>query len=235
VIPESGSGVLRVVQTDLDRDGVSEPIDEWTETSIAANLNGASGIAYDPSTDTFVVSFQTQHCVRRLTVDGTLGPTVAGRCGVRGSFPGFLDGPAAVAVAASGAVYVSDVNNGRVVRAQAGRESVVIGDGSASSAGEGRPARNFPVDQPGGLAVDAFGNLFVASRTTVKLIANVDGDGDADGDDQVITVYGGGDRTAFPENASFCIDAIAVDDEGTLYVTDACQRFLVRVTPTTAP
>lgn len=109
------------------------------------------------------------------------------------------------------------------------RFDVVVGDGSVSSAGEGRPARLFPVNAPRGLGVDRFGNLWVTSTTTVRLIANIDGDDDADGDDLVLTPYGAGDRVDFPEADSFCLEALAVVDDG-IYVADACQGFLVRLT-----
>jgi hypothetical protein len=122
--------------------------------------------------------------------------------------------------------------------------SVVLGDGSVSSAGEGSPADLFPVNAPRQLALDEFGNLYVSSTTSIRQVANVDnddgddgddGDDDADGDDRVSTIFGGGDRDEAPESDTFCLHALALGPDGAVYAGDACQGFLVRVAPVTAP
>jgi hypothetical protein len=91
----------------------------------------------------------------------------------------------------------------------------------------------FPVNAPRQLALDDFGNLYVASTTTVRLVANVDGDRDADGDDRVFTIFGGGARDTFPESDMFCLHTVAVDEDGEVYAADSCQGVLVALTPTT--
>ena len=53
---------------------------------------------------------------------------------------------------------------------------------------------------------------------------------DADGDDAVFTVFGGGARDTFPESNAFCLNALTLTEEGELLVADACQGFLVSVT-----
>jgi hypothetical protein len=77
--------------------------------------------------------------------------------------------------------------------------------------------------------MDAFGNLYVASTTMLRLVANVDGDADADGDDRVSTLFGGGNRLTFPESDRFCLHTVTVDDDGDVYAADACQGYLVKV------
>jgi DNA-binding beta-propeller fold protein YncE len=233
VITEQGTGDLRVIGLDPDGDGVVDDAARWTSARSATVLAGPAGIAYDAGSDTFVVADEADHCVRRVARDGgVLEPPVFGRCGGPGSFPGFLNSPTHVVVSpASGAVYVADTGNHRVLRVQGDEADVVVGDGSVSSAGEGGPARLFPVHAPRQLALDDFGNLYVASTTTVRLIANVDGDGDADGDDRVATVFGGGERRAFPESDTFCLGALTIDGEGDVYAADACQGYLVKLSP----
>ena len=76
-----------------------------------------------------------------------------------------------------------------------------------------------------------FGNLFVSSLFTVRMVANVDGDDDADGDDRVSTIFGGGDRLTFPESDTFCLNTLAMADDGSLYAADACQGYLVKISP----
>jgi hypothetical protein len=90
------------------------------------------------------------------------------------------------------------------------------------------------------LALDSHGNLFFTSTTTVRLVANVDGDGDgdadgdADGDDRVFTIYGGGDRTAFPEISTLCLSSLVVRDDH-VSAADACLGFVIDLTRTIAP
>lgn len=231
VITEAGSGALRIIDLDVDDDGVTDDPARWTSTSLATALVTPAGIAYDIIDDSFVIAEEDNHCVRRVDRDGVVQATVAGVCGTRGSFRGFLNRPDHVAVSpTSGALYVADTDNHRVLRIVDDAVDIVIGDGSVSSAGEGSPARLFPVDAPRQLAIDEHGNLFVTSTTTVRLVANVDGDDDADGDDRVFTIFGGGDRTVFPENSTLCMSALAVAD-GHVFAADACQGFVVELRP----
>jgi DNA-binding beta-propeller fold protein YncE len=232
LITEHGSGDLRVIGLDSDGDGVIDDATQWTNTSIAAGLVGPAGIVYDEFTDTFVVVEEDNHCLQRVDRDGAIVGDVYGNCGTAGIFPGFLSGPTQAVVSPdSGAIYVADTGNNRVLRVENGAATLVIGDGSVSSAGEGEPARLFPVNAPRQLALDDFGNLYIASTTTVRLVANTDGDADADGDDRVFTIFGSGARDRFPESDTFCLNALTVDGDGRVFAADACQGFLVELLP----
>ena len=90
---------------------------------------------------------------------------------------GFADGPiatarfnapAGVAVDADHNVYVADTGNQRIRRISANGTVVTIaGDGTAGSAdGLGAKAR---FDSPGGLAIDAHGNLLVADTNNGRI------------------------------------------------------------------
>jgi DNA-binding beta-propeller fold protein YncE len=226
---------VRVVDVDVDDDQVIDDPSSWTSRTLSTGLTSPAGFAHDPATDTFVVADDDEHCVQRIDRDGRVLATVLGRCGAAGRLPGFLHRPTHVAVSpVSGALYVADTGNHRVLRKDGDVVTVVVGDGSVSSAGEGSPARLFPVQAPGQLALDRFGNLYVASTTTVRMVANIDGDRDADGDDDVRTLFGGGDRSTYPESDAFCLRALAVDEDA-VYVSDACQGFVVRLSPAAQP
>jgi DNA-binding beta-propeller fold protein YncE len=214
--------------------GRVSPAASWTTTTVETTLTGPAGLALEHGSDAIIIADESGQGIRRVRRDGRLLGTILGSCGVPGSLPGFLNRPSDVLVSpTTGALYVADTGNHRVLRVENGVASTVIGEGSVSSAGEGSPARQFPVNAPRNLAMDIFGNLYVASTTTLRLIANVDGDDDADGDDSVSTIFGGGDRLRFPESDSFCLNAVAVHEDGKVYAADACQGFLVEVSPLT--
>jgi len=85
------------------------------------------------------------------------------------------------------------------------------------------------VDSPAGLAVDAYGNLYVTSRVSVRQVT-AGPDGVAGPDDTVVTVYGSSPRDAFPENATTCLTGIGFAPESnTVMVTDACQGVAIRL------
>ncbi len=236
VITEQDTGDLRVIGLDPDDDGVIDDAGAWTNRSIATDLAGPAGIFFDAARDDFVVVDETDHCLKRIDRDGVVVNVVFGRCGTAGVFPGFLNEPThGVLSPLTGAVYVADTGNHRVLRVQHGIASLVIGDGSVSSAGEGSPARLFPVNAPRQLALDRFGNLYVASTTSLRLVENIDGDDDADGDDRVTTIFGGGARDTFPESDTFCLHTVVVDDDDRVFAADACQGFLVKLSPTRRP
>jgi hypothetical protein len=98
----------------------------------------------------------------------------------------------------------------------------VVGTGIPTSAGEGLPAREFPVDRPVGLAVDSHGNLFITSRRTLRVVS-AGPDGVADGNDEVSTIFG--DEEA-PDSAFLCASGLAMNDDDTLLVVEACQGIL---------
>jgi cysteine-rich repeat protein len=232
VMTERTSGQLRFVGTDVDNDGAIDDPELWTSVRVATGFLGSAGIAYEDRTDTFLVVSEEEHCVRRFDIEGELTHVVYGECGTPGIFPGYLQRPThAIASFQTGAIYIADTGNHRVLRVEGGEVNVVVGDGSNSSAGEGSPARLFPVQGPRQLALDAYGNLYVTSTTTVRLVANVDGDADADGDDRVVSIFGGGDRAAFPESAALCVRSLAVRETGAVVVADACQGFAVEIVP----
>jgi cysteine-rich repeat protein len=234
LVTENGTNALRVVDVDVDNDGTVDGPASWTTTRVNLEATGPAGVAVD-ATGTIVVR-SSQHCVVRVDDAGRLqGPPILGRCGARGTGP-LLDGPTHVAVSSiTGAVYVSDTGNNRVVRVLGDDVTTVIGDGSPSSAGEGVPASAFPIDAPRQLALDARGNLFIAGNNVVRVVAHIDDSDDADGNDRVFSIYGRGNRAAFPERESLCIAALALADDGSVFVADQCQGFLVRLTRQTAP
>ena len=130
-----------------------------------------SGIAIDGSGNVFIVDTDRYAVFKLTTGTGTVS-VVAGN-GTRG-FSG--DGgaatsaelayPQAVALDTAGNLYISDgdyrSNNIRKVTAATGIISTVAGDGTAGFSGDGGAAVNAKLNEPGGVALDTAGNLYIA-------------------------------------------------------------------------
>jgi cysteine-rich repeat protein len=212
IVTQSASSSLRVFD-------VAVP-GAWVDVSFAVPeaeaevvSEGLSGIALDPLDESFIVVDEDDHCLRRLSRElQWQEDPVFGVVGEAGDDDTHLHTPSHLAFSPGGVLFVADAGNHRVVRIDGegaeARASVVIGNGQPVSAGEGAPARAMSVNTPRQIAFDSAGNLYVTSRTTVRVVFDSDDDQSPDGDDRVVTVYGN-DRSAYPEKDSRCIEAIA--------------------------
>ena len=133
-----------------------------------AQLNGPCGVAIDAAGNLYIADTKNE-AVREVTADGTIG-TVAGT-GIRGyqgdgelARNALLDGPEAVAVDASGNLYIADTFNGRVRRVGAdGVISNFAGLGSTGLfGGDGGPATAASLSLPTDIAIDRAGSLYIA-------------------------------------------------------------------------
>lgn len=209
-------------------------------TGSVARFNQPSGIAVD-ATGAVYVADSANHAIRKISSDGTV-VTLAGL----GGTSGYSDGsgsaarfylPSSVAVDATGNVYVADTGNSAirkitphgVVTTFAGRAAGGFFDGIGSADGIGTQAR---FNAPRGLAMDGLGNIYVADTnsnlirkispaavvTTLAGQSNISGNnGHADG-------LGGAAKFWHPT-------ALAVDDVGNVYVADAGNSTIRRITP----
>jgi sugar lactone lactonase YvrE len=133
-----------------------------------ASLNVPFNVAFDASGNLYVVDWNNNR-IRRVDTNGIM-TTVAGN-GTNG-YAGdgvaatntSLNYPVAVVLDASGNLYIADGDNYRIRRVDSnGIISTVAGNGSTDSYGNGYPATNVSLDWPSGVALDAAGNLYVAS------------------------------------------------------------------------
>lgn len=221
-VSDLGAGeVLEIDRVDPQRPST------WTVSALAVPVRAPAGLALDG--DDLLIADAGAHCVRRVALTTLSTSTVAGRCDVAGFRDGvvvdaLLSRPTHLLVVGS-TIYFSDAGNHRVRRVGDGVVETVIGNGAASSQGDGSPARALPVESPGALAIDDDNNLFVASTTTVRQVANVDGDALPDGDDLVRTIL----RSSDVAGGLTCVEALARQG-ARLLVVDACRGRAFSVT-----
>ena len=198
-------------------------------TGTAARFYQPTGVALDALGNVYVADAENNR-IRKIAPTGAVS-TLAGN-GTSGLTNGIgtaaqFFSPRAVAVDASGNVYVADGAN-HVIRkiTPAGDVSTLAGSGAYGFAdGDGTAAQFY---FPKGIAVDASGNVYVADDINHR-IRKITPTG------TVSTLAGStlgstdGDRTAAKFNRPM---GIAVDASGNLYVADAANHRIRKITPT---
>jgi uncharacterized protein (TIGR03437 family) len=189
----------------------------------SAKLQQPSGVAVDSDGNIYIADHQDQR-VRKVSAG--IITTLAGT-GVRGfsgdNGPGssaMLLDPYAVAVDAAGNVYICDRFNSRIRKVTpAGIITMVAGNGTQGSLGDGGPATSAQLNQPSGIAVDSAGNLYIADHNNARVrkvtpggtITTVAGPGPLNGN-----LGDGGPATS----AAVSPSGVAVDSAGNLYIAD---------------
>jgi sugar lactone lactonase YvrE len=135
-------------------------------------LNKPGGLATDGSGNVFVADTNA-NCVREIS--GTTVASVAGggastACSFSGSANAVsLNKPAAVAVDASGNVFIADTNANCVRKVAGGSVSTVLGTGTASYSGDGGYDRVATVNHPGGAGLLPSGDLIIGDTNSNRL------------------------------------------------------------------
>jgi DNA-binding CsgD family transcriptional regulator/sugar lactone lactonase YvrE len=133
----------------------------------AASLSGPEGLVLGPD-GTLYIADTSNNRVRKLGPDGTLstvaGSGVPGYSGDGGSATkAKLNLPCALALDASGNLYIADRENNRIRKVdRAGIITTVAGSGMIADPGDGGPATSASLAGPLAVAVDSRGRLYVA-------------------------------------------------------------------------
>jgi sugar lactone lactonase YvrE len=208
----------------------------------SAGLCGPADVAVDRAGNLYIVDRGVDcqgpggSSVRKVDPRGVI-TTVAGGTGVLG-FAGDggpateaqLNVPSAVAVGPDGGIYISDFDNHRIRKVGTdGVITTIAGTGEPGYSGDGGPARSARLLEPGGLAFDARGNLYVAAFAAVRridragTITTVAGTGRfgrfARADDVPLRLRAPGDGGPATEARLTPID-VALDRRGGLYISD---------------
>jgi trimeric autotransporter adhesin len=132
-----------------------------------------------------------------------------------------LNYPNGVAADAAGNIFIADTDSQRIRRISAdGIITTVAGNGAAGFRGDGGPATSAQLNYPSAVAVDAFGNLFIAD-TRNQRIRKVTPAG------TIVTVAGNGSAGFSGDGASALLArlndprAVAADSEGNLFIADS--------------
>jgi len=200
-----------------------------------AQLSGPEGIAVDASGNLYIVDTYNQR-IRYVNAAGMIttiaGNGVAGFSGDNGpAVSAQFSSPIGIALDASGAVYVADLDNNRVRRFTVGG-TIGTFAGTTINIGDGGPSIQARLNAPWSIAVDSSGNLYIADRSDNRVrkvapsgtIATLAGNGQ--------NGYGGdgGPSTMAILNTP---NGIAVDSAGNVYIADAGNNRIRRVSAST--
>jgi sugar lactone lactonase YvrE len=145
-----------------------------------ANLAGPLGLAVDRDGNLFIAD-SGNYCIRKLDAAGSMttvsGTGFGGYSGDGGrAIDAQLSAPAGLAVDASGNLYIADTDNHRIREVNTnGTIDTVAGNGENLQLGDGDPAIDAGLRSPSGVAVDKFGQLFIADSFDNRIRKVADG------------------------------------------------------------
>ena len=204
----------------------------------SASLTFPFGVAADAHGN-ILVADTVSHRIRRVdTVTGNITTLVGtGISGFGGddaiSTQATLSFPMGIAADVIGNLFIADTNNHRVRRVDAstGVITTIAGIGEPGFSGDGGSAIEANLNSPKDVAVDAFGNLFVADmgnhrirriKADTGIISTIAGDGlprfSGDGDN--------GTEASLSHPAGLALDA-----SGNIYIADTDNHRIRRVDP----
>lgn len=196
-------------------------------SAIFSAINEPQGVAVDTSGNLYIADTYNNR-VRKVSSAGIIS-TVAGNGTIGYSGDGApatnatLYNPNAVAVDASGNIFVADTGNNVVRKVAAnGVISTVAGDGTHGFSGDGGPATNAKLASPNGVVIGATGNLYIGDSNNA-VIRKVASNG-------IITTVAGNGTGGFSGDGGAATNAkissskeIALDSSENLYIADVAN------------
>ena len=203
----------------------------------AASFNAPQGVATDAAGNVYVAD--TGNSTVRVITPAGLVSTLAGSAGLIGAVdapmgPGSVarfNMPAGITVDAASNVYLADTHNVTIRKiTPAGVVTTIAGTALSYGSSDGTgPAAQF--SNPGALAVDSSGNLYVADSgnnkvrqvTPAAVVTTIAGSGASGSQD------GAGAAAQFQQPAG-----IAIDAAGNLYLGDYANHTIRKISPAAA-
>jgi Secretion system C-terminal sorting domain len=212
----------------------------------AALLYSPSDITFDRAGNMYITDF-INNVIRLVDTTGNIY-TIAGTglgagtgVGGSGSYSGDggpataadLNGPFAIALDNANNIIFADGYNHvvRRVDASTGVITTIAGQRGAGYSGDGGPATMAKLDNPVGIAIDKFGNIYIGDDHN-NVVRMIDGDG-------IITTVAGNNTAGYSGDGGAATSAqlsnpvgVGVDTAGNLYIADAGNSVIRKVTTT---
>lgn len=208
-------------------------------------LGHAWGVALDSSGNLYISDWN-QNCIEKVTPSGTLS-VYFGLCGTSlssaygGPVQGHLNSPEGITIDTAGNLLVADSGDDIVARIDTtGAGSVYAGVlGTAGAPTNNVQATSSYLNDPGGVALDASGNLFIADAVNERIekVASQGTGGATSTYPATLTFYAGSGTTGAPVNGPALSsplhypDGVAVDKTGNVYIADTYNQRIEQVTP----
>jgi trimeric autotransporter adhesin len=201
----------------------------------AAELDDSKGVAVDGSGNVYIADAGNNR-IRKVAPTGVIstiaGNGTAGYSGDGGAATAAeLNYPNGVAVDGSGNVYIADTYNHRIRKVSpSGVITTIAGNGTAGYSGDGAAAIAAALNNPGGVAVDGSGNVYIADAGNNRIrkvaptgvISTIAGNGTAD--------YSGDGGAATAAQLNYPV-GVAVDGSGNVYIADQYNLRIRKVNP----
>jgi len=132
-------------------------------SAAAAQLNSPYHLALDGSGSKLYIADPGNSVVRK--VEGGIITTVAGTptcCGTGDATHTYIGAPGGIALDSSGNLYISELTYSYIAKVSGNTLTLIAGNGTRTFAGDGGLATSKSVNFPGGLWVDAAGDVYVA-------------------------------------------------------------------------
>jgi len=139
----------------------------------SAELNLPTGVFVDAAGNIFIAD-RGNNRIRKVSSGGTIttiaGDNNQGFSGDNGpATSAALYSPTGVAVDTSGNVFIAATFNNRIREISGGIITTVAGNGNNGFSGDNGPATSASLARPGGVALDASGNLFIADTNNNRI------------------------------------------------------------------
>lgn len=172
------------------------------------------------------ISFITRsQIITTIAGNGTIGYSGDGGPAIAAE----LSNPVAVALDASGNIYIADRANKRIRKVNtSGIISTILGNGIVGYSGDGGQATDAEINYPQGVAIDIFGNLYVADANNSR-IRKVNTSG-------IVSTFTGNGTGAYSGDGGQATAAeiyypqgIATDAFGNIYIADSFNNRIRKI------
>jgi Leucine-rich repeat (LRR) protein/sugar lactone lactonase YvrE len=187
-----------------------------------ARLNNPTGLAVDNQNNLYIADTDN-HRIRKVDLTGTI-TTVAGN-GIKGysgdgdpATAAQINAPTGLEVDSTGNLYIADRNNHRIRKVDnEGIITTFTGTGKRGTATDGILAEVAQINQPSDVALDQYGNLYIADKgnDTIRKIGEKDGEADiAEAPPHQIADCPNTEVTGIPENECYALVALYDSTKG---------------------